>query len=59
MQIRVAQCWFMLFLIKHTRLADRSDIYVFLTPSDTVGKNRQVCGHDSFGDVSFFYQTVE
>lgn len=58
MQIREAQCWFVLFLIKHARLGDRSDFYVFLTPSDTVGKNRQVCGHESFSDVSF-YQRVE
>lgn len=46
-------------LIKHTRLGEGSDIYVFLTPSDAVGKNRQVCGHECFGDVFLFYQTAE
>lgn len=59
MQMREAQCWFVLFLIKHIRVGKRSDIYVFLTLSDTVGKNGQVCGHESFGDVAFFYQMVE
>lgn len=34
MKVREAQCWFVLFLIKHTRLGGRSDICVFLTPSD-------------------------
>lgn len=41
-QIREARCWFVLLLVKHTRLGDRSDIYIFLAPSDSVGKNGQV-----------------
>lgn len=59
MQIREAQCWFVLFLIKHTRVGNRSDISVFLTLYDTVGKNGQVCGHEAFCDVSFYHQVVE
>lgn len=31
MQIRETQCWFVLFLIKHTRLGDRSDVCMFFS----------------------------
>lgn len=44
MQVSEAQCWFVLILINHTRLGGRSDIYVFVTSSDTIGKKGKFVG---------------
>ena len=59
MQISEAQHLFVLLLIKYAMLEDRHDIYIFLSPFDTVERNGQICGHESFGDAAFFYQTTE